>query len=323
MFAAIIAIIAGFIALTWSADRFVLGASGLARNLGVSTLVIGILIIGLGTSAPEMLVAAMASVDDNASLAIGNAIGSNITNIALVLGLTAILFPITVRSNIVKRELPTLFALSLIAAALLFDGELSRMDGVILISLLAASIIWNLYDAKRQPADLLDSEYADEIPTDMSLSMASLNTALGMVVMVGSSKLLVWGAVEIASSLGVSDLVIGLTIVALGTSLPELAASITAAKKKEYDLALGNVIGSNTFNLLGVMALPGLLAPGAVEASALSRDIPIMLGLTFAVLIMGIGIKAKTGRINRVEGALMLSVYIGYTGYLASSSLSG
>jgi len=321
MLAAIIAIIVGFIALTWSADRFVLGASGLARSLGVSTLVIGILIIGLGTSAPEMLVAGMASIDNNASLAIGNAIGSNITNIALVLGLTAILYPITVRSNIVKRELPILFAISIIAAALLLDGELSRIDGVILISLLLTNILWNLYDAKRQPSDLLDSEYADEIPSDMTVARASFHTALGMVVMIGSSKLLVWGAVEVASALGVSDLVIGLTIVALGTSLPELAASVTAAKKREFDLALGNVIGSNTFNLLGVMALPGLIAPGVVEASALSRDVPLMIVLTLSVLLMGIGFKAKTGRINRVEGALMLSVYIGYTGYLASVSL--
>ncbi len=320
MLAAAAAIIAGFIALTWSADRFVAGASALAKNLGVSTLVIGILIIGLGTSAPEMLVAAMAASDGNAALAVGNAIGSNITNIALVLGVSALLFPITVRSRILKRELPVILGIALIAVALLHDHHLSFTDGIILITLLVASVSWNVYDAKRQPADKLDEDFSDEIPSDMSMSAAAGWTLFGMILMIAASKLLVWGAVEIATALGVSDLVIGLTIVALGTSLPELAASVIAVKKREFDLALGNVIGSNTFNLLGVMAIPALLAPGLVEDAVVYRDLPIMVGLTAALLIMGIGLGKGDGRINRVEGALLLAVYVGYTAYLASSS---
>lgn len=320
MLAATIAIIVGFAALTWSADRFVMGASGLAKNLGVSTLVIGILIIGLGTSAPEMLVAAMAASDGNAALAVGNAIGSNVTNIALVLGLTALLYPITVKSTIVKRELPMILGIALVAVALMFDHELSFTDGIILVSLLAASVAYNIYDAKRHPTDVLDAEFADEIPDEMSLAVAIGWTLFGMALMIAASKLLVWGAVEIAVAFGVSDLVIGLTIVALGTSLPELAASITAAKKKDFDLALGNIIGSNTFNLLGVMAIPALLAPGMIEDAVVYRDLPLMVGLTAALLIMGIGFGKQHGKITRTEGALLLAVYAGYTGYLATTA---
>lgn len=269
------AILAGFALLIWSADLFVTGASATARNLGVSPLIIGLTVVGFGTSAPEMLVATIAAYGGNPGLAVGNAIGSNITNIALVLGATAVIVPLTVHSSILKREYPLLFAATLLAVVLMaFDNSLSRPDGIIMMLSLFALMYWVVHQAMKQRAcvdtemcevDPLSSEYEQEIPADMPMNKALLLLLAGIILLLVSSKLLVWGAINIATAFGVSDLIIGLTIVAIGTSLPELAASIVSARKGEHDIALGNVIGSNMFNTLGVLGIAGLIKPAELR----------------------------------------------------------
>jgi cation:H+ antiporter len=307
----ILAIAAGFILLVWGADRFVHGAAATARNLGVSTLVIGLTIVGFGTSAPELLVSAMAALSNNSGLAVGNAIGSNITNVGLVIGVTAIISPLVVNSSTLRREFPLLFAVMLLTLALLFDQRLSRVDGFILLGGLVFLVIWlvrlGLSGKRPEP---MTQEFDQEIPK-MSLPMALLWTALGFAILLVSSRMLVYGAVNIAHMLGVSDLVIGLTIVAIGTSLPELAASVMSALKNEPDIALGNVIGSNMFNLLGVLGIPGAISPITIDPEVLTRDYSFMIGLTLAMFFFAYGFK-KPGQINRLEGGILLAIYVTY-----------
>jgi len=320
----VLAIVAGFVLLLWGADRFVAGASAAARNLGVSPLIIGLTIVGFGTSAPEILVSAMASVNGNTALAIGNAIGSNITNIALVLGATALVMPMAVRSEILRREFPILLAIMLAVLMLISDGELGRVDGILLLTGLGLMLYWVINLGLRdRRTDALGSEYDAEIPTDMSMLMASVWFILGLLLLLGSSRMLVWGAVEVATHFGVSELVIGLTIVAIGTSLPELAASIVSALRNEHDIAIGNVIGSNMFNLLAVMGLPGVIHPGPVPEDVLSRDYPVMLVLTLVLFAVAYGFRGP-GKITRSEGGLLLLAFIAYQGVLfMSEDLSG
>ena len=316
------ALVAGFVLLVWGADRFVMGAAGTARNLGVSPLVIGLTIVGFGTSAPEILVSVVASLQGNPGLAIGNAIGSNITNVALILGTTALVTPLSVHSGILRRELPVLIGITAAAYLLLRDGTLDLFDGVALLLGLAGLLGYIVYVglATRDRKDPMAAEYEAEIPTDLSLGKSLIWLAIGFVVLLGSSRLLVWAAVGIAEHFGVSDLIIGLTIVALGTSLPELAASIASALKNEPDIAIGNVIGSNMFNLLAVLGIPGILSPGPVAPEVLTRDMPIMAALTVALLLMAYGFTGE-GRINRLEGALLLAAYAGYTTLLYFSAV--
>ncbi len=311
-----IAILAGFTLLIWSADRFVMGASGIALNSGVSPLVIGLTIVGFGTSAPEMIVSGVAAYQGTPNLAVGNALGSNITNIALVLGITALVTPLMVNSNILKREYPIMFMIMLVALGLLWDGELSHVDGYILIAgmfaLMTFITIMGLREKKQnQQADPLDEEFSEEIPKDMSTSTAFFWLFIGLIVLLISSRLLVWGAVNIAHEFNVSDLVIGLTIVAIGTSLPELAASITSALKDEHEIAVGNIIGSNMFNLLGVLGIPGIMTGVILDPSVLNRDYPVMIALSVLLFIFAYGFKGK-GQINRLEGGILLMCYIGY-----------
>lgn len=314
------ALICGFILLTWAADRFVLGAASTARILGVSPLMVGLTIVGFGTSAPEILVSIVASFEGNPQIAVGNAIGSNITNIALVLGTTALITPIAVRSKIIRHEIPALIGAMLFGFALVWDGELSFIDGVLLLSALVVVGSWIVYTGLKESGnkDALEEETAEEIPDTGSLSGAIGWTVFGMIGLIASSKILVWGAVNIASHFGVSDLIIGLTIVALGTSLPELAASIASARKNEPDIALGNIIGSNLFNLLAVMAMPALVAPGVLEPEVISRDFPYMLVLTLALFLMAFGFK-RQGRINRYEGTTLLLAFVAYQYLLFTS----
>lgn len=313
----IAALLVGFLLLIWSADRFVLGASASARIFGVSPLVIGILVVGFGTSAPEMLVSAMAAMDGQPGLAIGNAIGSNIANVGLILGCTALLYPLRVRSRIIKRELPLLLLFMFIGMLMLLDGELNRGDGLILMLCLFATIAWSLHEARINRDDILAQEFESEIPRDMGTGAAIFTLAYGLLVLVASSRLLVWSATEIATALGISDLVIGLTIVALGTSLPELAASIAAARKGEFDIAVGNVAGSNLFNLLGVMALPGIIAPGPFDPNILSRDYPAMAMLCILLWLFASNFSLRRGGVlNRLEGSVLLLVYVSYMGLL-------
>ncbi len=317
LWTSLLAILAGFALLIWGADRFVIGASATARNLGVSPLIIGLTIVGFGTSAPEMLVSAVAAWSGNPDMGIGNALGSNITNIGLVLGITALVVPLSVRSETLKREFPLLFVVMLIALALLLDGEMSRIDGIILLTGMGALVYWMvaLGLRERRNADPMASEYTDEIPAHMPMTKAIFWLLLGLIILMVSSRMLVWGAVNVAQSFGVSDLIIGLTIVAIGTSLPELAASVMSALKGEHDIAVGNVLGSNMFNLLAVLGMPGVIHPTLTPAAVLTRDFPAMIGLTVALFIMGYGF-LKPGHITRSEGGLLLLGYLGYLGFL-------
>ena len=250
------AIIAGLVLLVWSADKFVEGAAATAKHLGMPTLLIGMVIIGFGTSAPELAVSAMAASDGNPGLALGNGYGSNITNIALIVGLTAIIAPIAVHSQVIRKELPLLIVLTLIAGAQLIDGQLSRMDGWVLLAVFALVMGWSIYQGLKGKADPLAGDAdAEIIAHPMPLKTAVIWLVIGLVLLIVSSRMLVWGAVTIAQSLGVSDLVIGLTIVAIGTSLPELASALAAVKKNEHDLILGNILGSGIFNTLAVVGL--------------------------------------------------------------------
>lgn len=309
-----IALIAGFLLLMWSADRFVLGSAATARNLGVAPIIIGMTIMGFGTSAPEILVAGIAAWNNNTGLAIGNAIGSNIANIALVLGVASLVAPMCIDSNTLRREFPILLFVMLLALALMIDGELSRLDGIILISTFTAVIIWmiRLGLQTRSKTDALQTEFTDEIPTGLSMKAAILWIIIGLVVLVLSSHLLVWGAIGIAKSFGVSDLVIGLTIVAIGTSLPELAASVMGALKGEHEMALGNIIGSNIFNTLAVLGLTGVIRPSQFMPEVLQRDFPVMIGLTIALFFMAYGFRGGPGRINRIEGGILACSFSGY-----------
>jgi cation:H+ antiporter len=319
----LLAIAAGFALLIWSADRFVTGAAALANNLGISPLIIGLTIVGFGTSAPEILVSSIAALQGNPGLAIGNAVGSNITNIALILGATALLSPLLVQSQILRRELPLLTLVSVGALLLMLDGRLARLDGTLLILGLAAIMVWMVRMGLRTGSvDAMSGEFEAEIPSAMPTRKAVFWLVLGLLMLLASSRLLVWGAVGVAQALGVSDLVIGLTIVAIGTSLPELATSIASALKKEADIAIGNVIGSNMFNTLAVLAMPALIAPAALPEGVLTRDLPIMLGLTLVLFVMSYGFRGP-GRINRIEGGLLLAAFLGYQVLLYFSAVAG
>jgi cation:H+ antiporter len=317
-----LAILGGFALLVWSAERFVFGASGLARNLGVSPLIIGMTIMGFGTSAPEMLVSGLASANGNPGIGIGNALGSNIANIGLVIGATALIMPLAISSRILRREYPVLIGVTALAGLLMMDDELGRLDGVILISGTLLLVAWLVWVGKRpHAADPLETEFEVEIPTGLSMTRAVVWTLLGLVVLVLSSRLLVWGAVDIARDLGISDLVIGLTIIAVGTSLPELAASVMSAIKKEHDMAIGNIIGSNMFNLLAVLALPGLIQPSMLDPAVMQRDYLIVVALTLALFIMAYGFKGR-GRVNRLEGGVLLACFASYMTWLGLTGLS-
>jgi cation:H+ antiporter len=315
------AVILGFAVLIWSADRFIYGAAALSRNLGVSPLVIGLTIVGFGTSAPELLVSAFAAAQGNPGLAIGNAVGSNIANIALILGVTALVAPLVVASRILRREMPLLLVVMLFSGALLWDGHLGRLDGGLLFLALAGVLAWIIHDGLRGRTDATDpmgAEFDAEIPKAVPTRRALIWLALGLLLLLASARILVWGAVDVAETLGVSDLIIGLTVIAIGTSLPELAASVTAARHGEPDIAIGNVVGSNIFNLLGVLALPGLLHPAAVPDDVLSRDFPVMAALTLLFLLMAFRLR-RPGHIGRAGGLLLLAAFVGYLVWLGYS----
>jgi len=307
-------LVGGLIALILSAERFIYGASALARNLRVSPLLIGVLIVGFGTSAPEMMVSGIAAWQGNPGLAIGNAIGSNITNIALILGIAALIRPMEVHSQVLRRELPILLSAVLAGWVLLSNGRIDRLDGVLLLVAFAVMVYWMVLVAVRgrdEGPDILETEFSLEMPGKVGNGVAIIWLLVGLVVLLASSRLLVTTAVTLATEMGVSDLIIGLTIVAIGTSLPELAASVMAAIKKEDDIAIGNIVGSNTFNTLAVLGLPGLIAPGPFPPEVLTRDIPIMVLLTLVLFGMAYGLRG-VGRINRPEGGFLLAVFFGY-----------
>jgi cation:H+ antiporter len=307
------ATLVGFILLMWGADRFVVGAASTARNLGVPPLLIGLTLVGMATSGPEIFVSVTASLAGDPALAAGNAIGSNIANIGLVLGMTALIMPISVRSVTLRRELPALLAVTLIMTMVFINLKVSRIEGLLLIGTLALVLYWLVVLGSRSGAsDPIALDYATEIPKDLPMRRAMLWLAVGLVVLLSGSHLLVWGAQNLAIEFGVSELVIGLTVVAIGTSLPELATSVAAAMKGENELAIGNIIGSNLFNLLCVLAIPGLVAPGALENTVLIRDYPMMIGLTFLLFFLDLTPRRAHGSLQRWEGGLLLGLFVFY-----------
>lgn len=312
----ILAIVLGLAVLVWSADKFVDGAAATAKHLGMPSILIGMVVVGFGTSAPEMTVSAFAAWEGNPALALGNAYGSNTLNIALILGLTAVLATIAVHSSIVRKEMPILLAVTLLAGWQLWDGEISRNDAIVLLLVFFSIVGWSIYSAMRQRQDSLGEEMSAELAEHpLPLKRALLWLAIGLLLLIVSSRILVWGSVSVAQAFGVSDLIIGLTIVALGTSLPELASSIMAARKGESDLALGNIVGSNLFNTLAVVGIAGMIAPITVAEEVLTRDWPVMLAVTFGLFIMAYGFK-KQGHLTHWEGSVLLASYVAYTGWL-------
>ena len=312
----IVIFLVGLIVLSWSADRFVYGASALAKNIGISPMMIGLTIVAMGSSAPEIVVSAIASANGNMNTAVGNALGSNITNIALVLGITALVKPLLVSSTTLKRELPALLIISLIAIGFMFDGELKSYEGIILLGLfifVLAMMAWLSLQVDKE--DPLVAETADEIPKGVSNTSALIWIGVGLVILPLSAHFLVNSAVEIARYMGISDLVIGLTIIAFGTSLPELAASVAGVLKGEDDLALGNIIGSNIFNLLAVLGMPGLIAPGILDPDVYNRDMYVMLGLTLILFLFSFDLIGKR-TISRTNGFILLACFIGYQFWL-------
>ena len=320
----LLAIVVGLAVLVWSADKFVDGASGLAHHLGVPTLLIGILIIGFGTSAPEIVVSIISASQGNPGLALGNAYGSNIVNIALVLGLTAVLTPIAIQSQVVRKELPVLLGVTAVAVLLLLNGLMGIFEGVVLLSLLAVLVGYSIWQAKSGKDDRIVAEVEQELAEKvMTRQKAIMWVVIGLILLIISSRFLVWGAVGVAQIFGVSDLIIGLTVVAIGTSLPELVSSIAAARKGEHDLILGNIIGSNVFNTLAVVGIAALIYPLSVAADVLTRDIPVMVFLTFLLFMMCWRFKLNQDgkHISRAEGGGLLLIYTGYTFWLVQSAI--
>ena len=316
---AVFALIFGLIMLVWSADRFIEGSAITARHFGMSSLLIGIMIVGFGTSAPEMTVSALASLQDNPGIALGNAYGSNITNIALILGLTALISPVAVHSRVLRQELPILTLVTALAAWQMRDGEISRVEAIILLTVFVLLTAWMIRQGLQNQTD----SFGDEMEQEMQLHTMPIRRAvfwmiIGLVLLIISSRILVWGAVEIATELGVSDLIIGLTVVAVGTSLPELASSLIATRRGEHEIALGNVLGSNLFNTLMVVGIAGTIHPLDAGPEIFSRDMLVMAALTLSLFIFGYGFRGP-GRINRFEGGFLIACYVAYTAYLVST----
>jgi len=317
MFEQVFILLIAFVALVWSADKFVLGASSLARNLGVSPMIIGLTIVAMGSSAPEMMVAAAASLQGNPDTAIGNAIGSNITNIALVLGITVLVKPLIVSSSTIKQELPLLLLLTILAYWMLYDNNFSFVEGLILFigffTFISTLLIKALIQRKNNIIDdpmIIEAE--QELPEATSTLKSIVWLIVGISLLVLSAHFLVGSAIFIAKAFGISDLVIGLTVIALGTSLPELAASIASVLKKEDDLAMGNIIGSNIFNILAVLPFAGLIAPGAINPEASFRDAPVMIALTLLLFLLCFSRHSGSFRITRIKGVVLLLCFIAY-----------
>ena len=314
-----------FIVLVWSADKFVFGASSLARNIGISPMVIGLTIVAMGSSAPEMMVAAAASLQGNPDTAVGNAIGSNITNIALVLGISVLIKPLIVSSSTIKQELPLLLIFSLLTYGVLFDNFFSFWEGIVLMICFFGFISILLIKAIKQRKnnnlnDPMIIEAEQGVPDATSTTMSLFWIAIGITLLILSANYLVDSAIFIAKAFGISDLVIGLTIIAIGTSLPELAASVASILKKEDDLAMGNIVGSNIFNILAVLPFAGIIAPGSINPDASLRDVPIMLAITGLLFLLCFSRKSGCFRLTRMKGALLLLCFCVYQVLLFSKT---
>ncbi len=312
----ILEVIGGLALLIWGADRFVHGAAATARNLGVSPLMIGLTIVAFATSAPEILVSIDAALIGRAGLAYGNAIGSNIVNIALVLGAVALVRPIKLRSATLRREMPALLAVTLLTVSLFLDSYLSRVDGVVMLTGLVIVMIWLARLGMRSaPEDPIKQDYEAEIPKDVAMPIALLWLLIGLGTLLVGAHLLVDGSIAIAEYLGVSEVVIGILLVAFGTSLPELAVSLVSAMKQEYGLAIGNIVGSNIFNLLAVIGIASVIAPTAMAPSVLSLHVFVMVAFTLVLFAMTYDYDGKS-ELSRIEGAALLIAFIAYDSYV-------
>ena len=316
MVVAIIAVIIGLAVLVWSADTFIDGATELAVKFNVPSFLIGVLILGVGTSAPELVVSALSAFAGSPGLALGNAYGSNIINITLVLGLTAIISPIVIRGSVVKQDMILLLAVTALAAFQLVDGDLSRTDGIVLLVALLAVMALQIYLALKNNTEATDIDVKE-----VNVGKAFGTLILGLVLLIASSRAIVWGAVELATIWGMSELLIGLTIVAIGTSLPELVASIVAARRGEDDMALGNIIGSNLFNTLGVVGFAAIIHPLAVEPQILSRDMLAVGVITAVLFILSLIAFKRDGYLKVPSGVVLLSLFIGYSVWLFMSAV--
>lgn len=316
MFLEILAIILGLSALIWSADKFVDGAAAIASHYHVPPLVIGMVIVGFGTSAPELVVSASSALDGNPGIALGNAYGSNIANIGLILGFTALLSPIAVHSQVIRKELPILMFVTLVLTWGVWNLDVTRFDAIIMLLVFSCVMGWTIHQGLKRTPDGLGSEMEQELDIQaMPLKSAIIWLSLGTIVLAVSSKSLVWGASGVASALGVSDLIIGLTVVAIGTSAPELASSLAALRKNQHDLVLGNVIGSNLFNTLAVVGLAGVIQPMSAPPEVISRDTLVLIGMTLLLFVFCYGFK-KPGKIGRIKGGILLSIFTAYTLWL-------
>ena len=315
MLEAIAFLIVGLVFLVWSADKLVYGAAALARNVGISPLVIGMTILAMGSSAPEMMVSATAALDGKTDTAVGNVLGSNIANIALILGITALIKPLSISSGVIRRELPLMIGVTLLAGALLWDNHLGFYEGVLLFVLFAAFLIAMLQISRKEKVngDAFVDEQESEVPEGVSNPKAIMWVVIGLIILPLAADMLVDNAVVIAKYFGMSDLVIGLTIIAIGTSLPELAASLAGVMKGEDDMAVGNIIGSNVFNILAVMGIPGILNPSILSEFAMGRDFWVMLGVSLLLVLMALG---KSRSVNRIEGGVLVTLFLVYQGYL-------
>lgn len=317
MLLAALAVLGGLILLVLSADRFVFGASGLALNLGVSPLMIGLTIVAFGTSAPEIFVSAAAALQNNPNLAIGNAIGSNIANVGLVLGLTALIVPVAVHRGVIEKQFPIMFAVMAISVVVFLNDYLSRFEAIVLTLVLLIFIVVTVLNEKKQIPVIEERDIKLNAPRP-AVSVFWLIT--GLTLLVVSSKILVWGAVEIATELGVSDLVIGLTIIAVGTSLPEVATSIASAMKGSPDLAIGNVVGSNIFNLLAVIGTVGLITPTSIYPDVMNRDVIVMIVISVLMVVM-ITPWRSMNILNRSSGFILLACYLCYLTYVCIQTI--
>ena len=318
----ILEVVGGLLLLVWGANRFVCGAAAFARNLGVAPILIGLTIVAIATSAPEILVSAVASLRGEPGLAIGNAIGSNIVNIGLVLGTVAFIRPIKLSSQTLRREMPALLAVTLLGVSLFLDSYLSRLDGMILIAALVFVIFWLVKLGLRSSADdTISLEYEADIPRNVSTKRAITWFVIGFIVLLVGAELMVNGAIDIARYLGMSEVVIGIVLVAFATSVPELAVSLVSAHKGEYGLAIGNIVGSNFFNILAVVGTASLIAPAALSPSVLSLHLFVMVAFTLVLFTMTYEYEGTGGTISRVEGAALLVAYIAYDSYVIMQNL--
>ena len=315
MLEAIAFLIIGLGFLVWSADKLVYGAAALARNFGISPLVIGMTILAMGSSAPEMMVSATAALDGKTDTAVGNVLGSNIANIALILGITALIKPLSISSGVIRRELPLMIGVTLLAGALLWDNHLGFYEGVLLFVLFAAFLfaMLQISRSEKKNGDAFLEEQESEVPEGVSNPKAAMWVVVGLIILPLAANVLVDNAVVIAKLFGMSDLVIGLTIIAVGTSLPELAASLAGVMKGEDDMAVGNIIGSNVFNILAVMGIPGILNPSILSEFAMGRDFWVMLGVSLLLVVMALG---KSRSVNRIEGSVLIVTFVAYQSYL-------